>query len=66
MGWEGIRQAVFRAVYTEVNARMEGEALRLDDVTFLDEQEAAQAMATNAGQVDRHWELWRKKAMEGR
>ncbi len=62
----GIRQAVFRAVYTEVNARMEGEALRLGDVTFLNEQEAAWAMETNAGQVNRPWELWRKKAMEGR
>lgn len=60
-----VRQAVFRAVYTEVNARMESEALRLGDVTFLNEQEAAQAMATNAGLVDRPWELWRKRAMEG-
>lgn len=61
-----VRQAVFRAVYTEQNARMESEALRLGDVTFLNEQEAARAMATNAGLVDRPWELWRKKAMEGR
>lgn len=61
-----IRQAVFRAVYTEVNARLESEALRLGDVTFLNEQEAAKAMTTNAAQVDRPWELWRKKAMEGR
>ncbi len=60
------RHAVFRAVYTEVNARVESEALRLGDVTFLNEQEAAKATATNAGQVDRPWELWRKKAMEGR
>lgn len=58
------RHAVFRAVYTEVNARLESEALRLGDVTFLNEQEAAKATATNAGQVDRPWELWRKKAME--
>jgi ribulose-5-phosphate 4-epimerase/fuculose-1-phosphate aldolase len=61
-----IRQAVFRAVYTEVNARLESEALRLGDVTFLNEQEAAKAAATNAALVDRPWELWRKKAMEGR
>jgi HCOMODA/2-hydroxy-3-carboxy-muconic semialdehyde decarboxylase len=61
-----IRQAVFRAVYTEVNARMESEALRLGDVMFLSEQEAALAMTTNAGQVNRPWELWRMKAMGGR
>ena len=61
-----VRQAVFRAVYTEVNARMESEALRLGDVTFLNEQEAAQATATNAALVDRPWELWRKRAAEAR
>ena len=61
-----VRHAVFRAVYTEVNARLESEALRLGDVTFLNEQEAAKAMVTNAGLVNRPWELWRKKAMEGR
>lgn len=61
-----VREAVFRAVYTETNARMESEALRLGDVTFLNEQEAAQATATNAALVDRPWELWRKKAMETR
>lgn len=61
-----IRQAVFRAVYTEVNARLESQALALGDVTFLNEQEAAKAAATNAALVDRPWELWRKKAMESR
>jgi len=61
-----VRLSVFRAVYTELNARMESEALRLGDVTFLNEQEAASAMATNATLVDRPWELWRRKAMEGR
>ena len=61
-----IRQAVFRAVYTEVNARMESEALRLGDVVFLNEQEAMKAMETNAGQVNRPWELWRKKALDER
>ncbi len=56
-----VRQAAFRAVCTEVNARMGSEALRLGDVTFLNEQEAAQATATNAALVDRPWELWRKR-----
>ncbi len=60
-----VRHAVFRAVYTEVNARLESEALRLGDVTFLSEQEAAKATVTNAALVDRPWELWRKRAMEG-
>ncbi len=62
-GTTGVRQAVFRSVYTEQNARMESEALRLGDVTFLNDQEAAAATVTNAGLVNRPWELWRKKAM---
>jgi HCOMODA/2-hydroxy-3-carboxy-muconic semialdehyde decarboxylase len=61
-----LRQVVFQAVYTEINARMESEALRLGEVTFLSEQEADAAARTNAGQVNRPWDLWRKKAMEGR
>jgi hypothetical protein len=32
-------------------------------VTFLNDQEAAAATVTNAGLVNRPWELWRKKAM---
>lgn len=61
-----VRQAVFRAVYTEQNARMESEALRLGNVMFLNDQEAAAAMATNVSQVDRPWELWRSRAMATR
>ncbi len=61
-----IRQAVFRAVYTEQNARMESDALRLGEVSFLSEGEAASAMKTTATLVDRPWEMWRKKAVDGR
>ena len=57
-----VRMAVFRAVYTEVNAHLELDALRLGDVTFLDPGEAAAATKTGAGLVDRAWELWRVKA----
>jgi HCOMODA/2-hydroxy-3-carboxy-muconic semialdehyde decarboxylase len=58
-----VREAVFRAVYTEVNARLEAEALRLGPVTFLNDREAAASMATNAGVMGRAWELWKAKAM---
>lgn len=54
-----LRQAVFRAVYTEVNARLQAEAMRLGAVTFLTDAEAAAASRTNDGQIDRAWELWR-------
>lgn len=59
-----IREAVFRAVYTEVNARLAAEALRLGDgqVEFLNEGEAAAATATNQRQIGRAWDLWKAKA----
>ena len=60
---QSVRHVVFRAVYTEVNARMESEALRLGDPMFLNEGEAAAAMKTNDGLVDRPWELWKQRAM---
>ena len=58
-----VRRAVFRAIYTEINARLEADALRLGAVTFLNDQEAAAATATNDALVNRPWDLWRKEAM---
>jgi HCOMODA/2-hydroxy-3-carboxy-muconic semialdehyde decarboxylase len=60
---QSVRHVVFRSVYTEVNARMESEALRLGEVTFLNDAEAEAAMRTNDGLVDRPWDLWKRKAM---
>jgi ribulose-5-phosphate 4-epimerase/fuculose-1-phosphate aldolase len=60
-----VREAVFRAVYTEVNARLESEALRLSggQVAFLNEDEAKAAAETNSAQIGRPWELWKAKAL---
>ena len=61
-----LKEVVFRAVYTEVNARLEAEALRLaplGQVTFLNDEEAANATATNAGVLLRAWDLWKAKAL---
>jgi ribulose-5-phosphate 4-epimerase/fuculose-1-phosphate aldolase len=62
-----LREAVFRAIYTEVNARLQAQALLLGggDVSFLNEAEAAAATATNAAVIERAWELWRRKALAG-
>jgi ribulose-5-phosphate 4-epimerase/fuculose-1-phosphate aldolase len=59
---QSIRHVVFRAVYTEVNARMQSEAMKLGTPTFLSTEEAAAAAKTNDGLVDRPWELWRQRA----
>jgi HCOMODA/2-hydroxy-3-carboxy-muconic semialdehyde decarboxylase len=59
---QSLRHVVFRAVYTEVNARISSEALRLGEPTFLNDEEAQAAMKTNDALVDRPWELWRRRA----
>jgi len=64
---QSVKEAVFRAIYTEVNARLESEALRLGQgqVVFLNEEEARQATETNSAQVGRPWDLWKAKALAG-
>jgi ribulose-5-phosphate 4-epimerase/fuculose-1-phosphate aldolase len=57
-----IKQAVFRAVYTELNAVLQSNAMRMGAVTFLTEEEADAAAATSDGQVDRPWQLWLREA----
>lgn len=54
-----VQAAVYRAVYTEWNARLQREAISLGgDVTYLTEEEASLADAANAGTVERPWQLW--------
>ena len=40
-------------------AKLQLAALGLGEVTYLNEQEAALAAATNDGQIARSWNLWR-------
>jgi ribulose-5-phosphate 4-epimerase/fuculose-1-phosphate aldolase len=58
-------EVVFRAIYTEMNARLQADALRLGNgtVTYLNDAEAAAATATNARVFTRPWELWKAAAM---
>jgi len=60
---QSIRHVVFRAVYTEVNARVQIEAMKLGTPTFLNAEEASAAARTNDGLVDRPWALWKQRAM---
>ena len=63
---ESLRVAVFRAVYTEVNARLLLQALPLGEVEFLTAGEADATRVTNEGQVARPWDLWREQARRSR
>jgi HCOMODA/2-hydroxy-3-carboxy-muconic semialdehyde decarboxylase len=59
-----IPEAVFRSVYTEVNARLQAQAMALGgSVAYLDPEEAKRAQASLAGTIGRPWELWKKKAL---
>jgi len=57
-----LRQAVFRAVYAEVNADLQLDAHRLGPVTYLTDGEGAAAATANDGQVNRAWDLWCRQA----
>lgn len=53
--------AVYRAIYAEVNARLQIQAAALGPINFLNEEEAALAAASTEGQVVRAWDLWRQR-----
>jgi len=58
-----LRQAVFRAVYAEVNARLQMEAMRLGRINYLSEGEARLASANNDKHINRAWDLWKMQAL---
>ena len=59
-----LKQVAYRAIYAEVNARLQSDAMRLGTITFLNDAEAANASRTNDGVIDRPWGLWKKRAEE--
>jgi HCOMODA/2-hydroxy-3-carboxy-muconic semialdehyde decarboxylase len=58
---DSVEQAVYRAIYAEINARLQIEATQLGEVTYLNPQEAAKAAAINDTQLSRPWELWARE-----
>jgi ribulose-5-phosphate 4-epimerase/fuculose-1-phosphate aldolase len=65
---DSIEQVVFRAIYTEINGKLQAEALRLGqgEVNFLNTEEAEKATATNNAVLGRPWELWKQQALARR
>src|SRR6185295_157964 len=62
---ESLPVAVCRAVYTELNARLQGEAIALGgEVTYLDGEESELADAVIRSVVAKPWDLWKKRALE--
>jgi ribulose-5-phosphate 4-epimerase/fuculose-1-phosphate aldolase len=52
---------VYRAIYTQVNARVQAEATKLGAVKFLTPGEAEKAQAVTEGTSGRPWELWKSQ-----
>lgn len=55
-------RVVYRAVYAEINARYQTEAMRMGDVIYLTPEECTQTVATIEAQVQRPWDLWKEQA----
>lgn len=59
-----IKTAVLHAVYTDLNARLQREAMGLGGkVTYLNEIEAAKIGEINDLQVDRPWDIWKNRVL---
>ncbi len=56
-----VKHVVFRAIYAEVNARLQQDAMLIGEVTYLNEAEAANADKANMANLERPWELWKSR-----
>jgi HCOMODA/2-hydroxy-3-carboxy-muconic semialdehyde decarboxylase len=58
-----IKHAVYRAVYAEVNANLQRDALRLGQVVYLSQEEAQTSCLNVETQVQRPWDLWKSRVI---
>lgn len=63
---KSIQQVVFRAVYTESNARLQSQAMQLGEIEFLSPGEAQAAAEMNDVHLDRPWQVWKRRAQRNR
>jgi len=62
---DSVQEAVFRAIYTEMNARLQLQAESLEGpIAFLSDEEGRRSTASNRGTLERPWELWKSKVSE--
>jgi ribulose-5-phosphate 4-epimerase/fuculose-1-phosphate aldolase len=58
---DGVPETVFRAIYTEMNARLQLQATQLEGpIEFLSEAEGRGSTRANRGTLERPWELWKR------
>jgi len=59
-----VPEVTFRSIYTEMNARLQIQATQLEGpIEFLSEEEGKRSTASNAGTIERPWEVWKAKAL---
>jgi HCOMODA/2-hydroxy-3-carboxy-muconic semialdehyde decarboxylase len=62
-----VQIAVYRAIYTEMNARLQAQAMALGGpITYLEKEEGDLSDAIQRQVVMRPWDLWKRKAMGDR
>jgi ribulose-5-phosphate 4-epimerase/fuculose-1-phosphate aldolase len=60
-----LRHAVFRAIYTEVNAKLQATAVGLGGkVRYLSDIEGDNVTNQQPGNIDRAWELWKARVKQ--
>jgi ribulose-5-phosphate 4-epimerase/fuculose-1-phosphate aldolase len=61
---DSVPEAVFRAIYTEMNARLQLQATQLEGpIEFLSDEEGRRSQASNRGTLERPWELWKRAVL---
>ena len=64
---DSVQEAVFRAIYTEMNARLQLQAESLEGpIAFLSDEEGRRSTASNRGTLERPWELWKRQSLRRR
>jgi ribulose-5-phosphate 4-epimerase/fuculose-1-phosphate aldolase len=59
-----VPEAAFRAIYTEMNARLQLQAAQLEGpIEFLSDEEGRRSTISNRGTIERPWELWKREAL---
>ncbi len=59
-----VQEVVFRSIYTEMNARLQIQATQLEGpIEFLSDEEGKRSTISNAGTIERPWEVWKRDAL---
>jgi HCOMODA/2-hydroxy-3-carboxy-muconic semialdehyde decarboxylase len=56
-----IKQVVYRAIYTELNAKLQLESMKIGTIEFLSDGEAQATAAMADVHLERPWALWCEK-----